>query len=141
MVPLEEGYEALRPENVAMKERRLLADLHVPVEETASFLGLGFSSLSYRDYGQAQSGTHSEATAGRVRTVLSTVLAPFTGRDRLDVLSLSGAEYAARRVVTLGKTVAVNPKSPGLHGLLRLIERSLSEGGGAATRDFTAPLP
>ena len=56
-----------------------------------------------------QSGIHSEATAGWEHTALGTMMALLTGLDPFDVSSPSGAEYAPRRGVTLGKAVAVIP--------------------------------
>ena len=138
MAPLNEAYEALRPEDVAKKEGWPHAGPRALLEVIASILGLGLSFLTYHDYWQKQSGIHPEAAARWEHKVLCTTLALLTCLDRLDVSNCSGAEYAARRLVMLEKAVAVNPKSPSFHGLHRLIEHSLSEGGGVATRDFTA---
>ena len=66
------------------------------------------------------------------------LLSLFLRYDRLDGSNSAGAEYAARRLVMLERATKVNPKCPTFVGLHKMIEHSLDEGGGLATREFTA---
>ncbi len=60
--------------------------------------------------------------------------------DRLDATNVAALELAARRIVMIGRAVRVNPKAPSFIGLRKMIEHALDEGGGVATRDFTAHM-
>ena len=66
------------------------------------------------------------------------LLSLLLGYDRIDGSNCAGAEYACRRLVMLERAAKVNPKCPTFVGLFKMIEHSLDEGGGLATREFTA---
>jgi hypothetical protein len=58
----------------------------------------------------------------------------------LDPTNCASLELAARRVIMIERAVRVNPKAPNFSGLSKMVEHSMDEGGGIATRDFTAHM-
>ena len=59
------------------------------------------------------------------------------GYDTLDGSNCACLELMARRALMIERAVKVNPKAPNFQGLQKMIEHSLDEGGGIATREFT----
>ncbi len=72
--------------------------------------------------------------------MLCSTLALAVSYDRLDATNNASLELAARRIIMIERAVRVNSKSPSFVGLHKMIEHSLDEGGGIATREFTAHM-
>ena len=72
--------------------------------------------------------------------MLCAVLATAICYDRLDVSNCAAVELAGRRIIMIERAVKVSNKAPSCAGLHSMIEHALDEGGGIATREFTAHM-
>ena len=58
----------------------------------------------------------------------------------MDPTNCAGLELGARRLVMIERAVRVNPRAPSFEGLGKMTQHALDEGGGLATREFTAHM-
>ena len=105
-----------------------------------SVLTLGLTMFTYHDHWVRQSGVHGESSVSWEHKMLCAALAMAIGYDRLDVTNVASFELVARRILMIERAVRVNPKAPSFVGLHKMIEHALDEGGGVATREFTAHM-
>jgi hypothetical protein len=98
---------------------------------------LGRELFTFHDLWLQGSGLHGESAVAWEHKCLLTMLGHLVSYDQLDPGWIAGAEFAARRVLMLERAARVNPRNPNFTGLHMMIQHSLEEGGGVATRAFT----
>ena len=109
-------------------------------EIVPSIISLGLTFYTYHDHWVRQSGVAAESGTAHEHRSLCQILGLSTGFDRLDPTNCAGLELGARRLVMIERAVRVNPRAPSFEGLGKMTQHALDEGGGLATREFTAHM-
>ena len=109
-------------------------------EVVLSILSLGLTFFTYHEHWARQSGVAVDSGVAHEHRNLCQILGLSTGFDRLDPTNCAGLELGARRLVMIERAVRVNPRAPAFEGLSKMTQHALDEGGGLATREFTAHM-
>ena len=140
LVPLSQAADHFRPKELTRVLDWPHSGPRAVVELVRGVVTLGLTLFTYHPHWVRQSGIHAESGIALEHRVHCQVLALALGYDCLDASNLSCLELLARRVLQIERAVKVNPKAPSFQGLGKMIEHAMDEGGGIATRDFTAHM-
>ena len=105
-----------------------------------SIRGLNLTPFTYHGFWPRAAGIPGEGARAWEHRMLCQAIGVGVQYDRLDVTNVAAFELMARRLVMIERAVKVSPKAPSFTGLHRMIEHSLSEGGGVATKEFTSHM-
>ena len=140
LVPLGESLAQLGPLDLAKLPEWPHHGPRAVVELLRGVHSLGLTMLTYHAHWARTSGVHEDSAVSWEHKMLCQQLGLAVGFDCLDPTNCASLELAARRVIMIERAVRVNPKAPNFQGLTKMVEHSMDEGGGIATRDFTAHM-
>ena len=140
VINLQDATDSFRPQDLTKWEDWPHDGPRAVVEIIMSILRLGLTLFTYHDHWVRMSGVHAESAVSWEHRMLLMILGFLVNYDRVDPTNLAAAELLGRRVVMIERAVRVNAKAPTFAGLHKMIEHSLDEGGGVATREFTAHM-
>lgn len=135
---LQEAVDALRPRDLGKWRTWPRSGPRAVTELVQSVVMLGYTMFAYHDFRIRQSGLHPESAVAWEHKLICMTLGFLVSFGRLDVASCAGAEHSASRLLVIERAVMVNPLAPVCSGLHKMIQRSLDEGGGVATRELTS---
>ena len=140
VIPLNEAISGFRPRDLREVGDWPHQGPRAALEFITAVQTLGLTLFTYHDFWVRQSGVHAESSVSWEHRMMCSVLAMAICYDRLDVTNCASMELAGRRIIMIERAVRVNNKAPSFVGLHKMIEHALDEGGGIATREFTAHM-
>ncbi|CAK0891661.1 unnamed protein product [Prorocentrum cordatum] len=140
LVPLSQAADHFRPTDLAKIGDWPHSGPRAVIELVRGVVALGLTLFTYHAHWVRQAGVHGESGIALEHRIHCQVLALALGYDCLDASSLASLELLARRVLQIERAVRVNPKAPSFQGLAKMTEHAPDEGGGLATREFTAHM-
>ena len=139
-VSLQEARRGFRPGDMSLVSHWPHQGPRAVTEVVQSISSLGLTFYTYHEHWARQSGIAAESGISHEHRSLCQILGLSTGYDRLDPTNCAGLELGARRLVMIERAVRVNPRAPSFEGFSKMTQHALDEGGGLATREFTAHM-
>jgi hypothetical protein len=140
LVPLGESLSNVRPVDLQRVPDWPHHGPRASLELLRGVHSLGLTLLTYHGHWAKSSGVNADSAVAWEHRMLCQQLALAVGFDCLDPTNCASLELASRRIIMIERAARVNPKAPSFQGLSKMVEHAMDEGGGVATREFTAHM-